>query len=377
MSISNERIERVRIYAYGLALRPSPTGPDRGGAGSSVRRGALLRLRAASGAEGWGEAAPLRGFSAESLNEVTGRLERLAVDLLGTNVPERLSALCRPEILPEAVSSLPPSARWAYDQAVWGLLADRRRIPPAALLGGRPDPAVPVNYLLGTETPEALEEEARAALSEGYRTLKLKIGDRDLETEIARTRAAAAPLEGRPALRLDANRKLDLQEAVDFAAAVRELPIAYLEEPVSGPDRFADLAARTGLPLALDETTREIAPTEIGDYGASALVLKPTLLGGLAPTEAYVRSARAHHTAAVLTSSFETGLGHRAIGWLVQGWCLTDRASGLSTYGRLEEDLLDPPLRLERGRLYGLERFEPAGEIRTEGLEPLTDTGPA
>lgn len=377
MSISTERIERVRIYRYALPLRPSHADPDRAASGPSERRGLLLHLTADSGAEGWGEAAPLPGFSRESLEAVSGRLEHLAAELLGTEVPERLSALRRLERLPEAVLSLPPSARWAYDQAVWGLLAGRSRIPPAALLGGRPAPSVTVNYLLGAKTPEALQEEAREALSAGYRTLKLKIGDHELETEIARTHAAAALLEDRPALRLDANRKLDFEAAVEFTAAIREGPIDYLEEPVSDPDRFTDLAARTQLPLALDETTREIDPIEIGDFGASALILKPTLLGGLTRTEAYVRSARAHHVAAVLTSSFESGLGHRAIGWLVQGWCLQDRASGLSTYGHLTEDLLAPPLRIERGRLYGLDRFEPTGELRTEHLEPLTDTGPA
>ena len=50
------------------------------------REGLLLRLSGDEGSEGWGEAAPLPGFSVESQGEAASKLRRLAASKIGYEV---------------------------------------------------------------------------------------------------------------------------------------------------------------------------------------------------------------------------------------------------------------------------------------------------
>ena len=61
------------------------------GAALHRREGALLRLTADDGSEGWGEAAPLPRFSAESLDDATQQLRAMAPLLMGREMPASLS----------------------------------------------------------------------------------------------------------------------------------------------------------------------------------------------------------------------------------------------------------------------------------------------
>ncbi|MEU9922068.1 glucarate dehydratase family protein [Streptomyces griseoluteus] len=97
--------------------------------------------------------------------------------------------------------------------------------------------------------PEGVVAQARA-LSErhGFSSFKLKGGVFAPEEEVAAVRALAEAFPGRP-LRLDPNGAWSVPTALKVADELGGL-LEYLEDPVLGTDAMAEVAARTGVPLA-------------------------------------------------------------------------------------------------------------------------------
>ncbi|MCV6005021.1 hypothetical protein OFO99_36850, partial [Escherichia coli] len=78
------RVSGYRVYRYALPL----VAPVRVGAGVLRRREGLLVRLEAGGASGWGEAAPLPGFSRETLGEAARTLREAKPRILGRELQE-------------------------------------------------------------------------------------------------------------------------------------------------------------------------------------------------------------------------------------------------------------------------------------------------
>jgi len=135
------------------------------------REGLLLRLSGDEDSEGWGESAPLPGFSRESLDEVAEQLRRLAGSMVGREVTDDWV-----DPYGEFVRELgraAPSVRFGLELAVCNLWTaySGRSLPQ--LVAPFPRAEVPVNGLLSGVPVEVLEE-ARRMREAGYRSVKLK-----------------------------------------------------------------------------------------------------------------------------------------------------------------------------------------------------------
>jgi O-succinylbenzoate synthase len=75
------------------------------------REGLLVELASDEGATGWGEAAPLPGFSHESLDEVAGQLSHLAGSLVGREMTVDPEGAFAREL---NTLDLAPSARFGF-----------------------------------------------------------------------------------------------------------------------------------------------------------------------------------------------------------------------------------------------------------------------
>lgn len=305
-----------------------------------VRKGALLCLRDDNGNEGWGEAAPLPGFSRETMPEVVEELQEQARALAGTQVVSN----GLDEVLESLSSHLLPSVEFAVESALAEFVAGVRDEPVQRILGGGRD-VVRMNALV-TDLGANVDRTANQIQEAGYRAVKLKVGRADQEWEASRVRAFSRTLGDDVALRLDANRAWTFDEACSFVEMLGSVPLDYIEEPLQSTDQLGRFAEGTGCPVALDETTREVDPeTLLSTRGVVAVVLKPTLLGGLRTVRRWSAVAEQSGIRPVFSASYEAGIGMRML--VVLASVYSQAPAGLGTYRQMDVDVLVPRLPLE------------------------------
>lgn len=311
------------------------------------REGLLLSLTSDSGQTGWGEIAPLPGHSRETLQEVQAQAAGLLNRLVNRSVPSSLPAISS-EYKNELVELL-PSVRCGLE-AAWLHLHAEAEGRAIQFREGTSHNAVPLNGLLaGNET--AMLERAMLLVNQGYRAIKLKLGQRTLDDDIALTFRIYARLNGQTTLRLDANRSWTFVQAVAFGKAVEQLSIEYIEEPLQDASRLPELAGEWHLPIALDETLVAANPSDIQPFaGLKAFVLKPTLLGGFGRALEFVQRARKLGALAVVSSTFESSIGLSMLAHFASQ-VSPETPCGLDTSEWFKENLLERPLEIVSGHM--------------------------
>ncbi len=337
MKIARAELTRVR-----LRLR-APIATARGPIDS--REGTLLALTTESGLVGHGEALPLAGFGSESPDRTSETLSGLARVLLGREIEEIDALLDLVEVLaPDA-----PAARAAVDVALFDLAARAQGIGVAAMLARpeRPRTRIEVNALVYAEQPEIVAREASAAVAEGYRTVKIKVGAHALEFDEARVAAVREAVGSEARIRLDANGGWKEREAEEAIARLAPYRIELLEQPVEARDLggLARLSAGSAIPIAADEALAGgHAVDEIFARDAvSILVLKPAALGGLRASQRIAARARATGWGVVVTSALDSAVGLAAALQLATALPGPHLAAGLATGALLDQDLAKAP----------------------------------
>jgi len=358
------KLARFDLYRYSLPFsRPLPLG----GITRFQREGILLRLSGDDGSEGWGETAPLPGFSVESQSEAASQLRRLAGSMVGREVKE--DWVDPYGEFGRELDRVAPSVRFGFELAVWNLYAPSSGRTLPEVVTPFPRAVVPVNGLLAGSPAEVLVE-ARRKSDAGYRSIKLKIGTRTVAEDVALVRALGEGLGEDISLRLDANRLWDYEEAAEFVRGTAGVRFEYVEEPLADPERLPDFVGEFGVPVALDESLVGMEPEKLEAF-AVAFVLKPTLLGGISRT---LRAAgRAHRLGVtpVISSAYESGVGTAALVALAAG--IGDRpvAAGLDTYRMMAEDVLETPLNLPAPSVGVRETEDASRTIDVRNLEWL------
>ena len=330
------RIVRCRLYRYRLALAAPLV---LSGRAIHAREGLLLRIDDHSGSWGWGDVAPLPRFSRETIEDaevamagVARWLCRAGVDSR-TNNPESWLGL-------DAASVPPSSVRFGVETALANLTRSIETGVNADLACF--DGVVPVSGLL-VGSPERVIKEARRLRKSGCRAVKLKVGSRTVACDADLTRSVRQAIGDDISLRLDANRSWSFREAVEFGRAIGQAFVEYLEEPLRDPTRLGEFRDATGIPVALDESLLEIQPDSLGDYRAvEAVILKPTLLGGIERAREWAVRARDLDIKPVVSGCFESGVGHLALAAFA--WSCTGGSvpAGLDTYRWLGADVVRP-----------------------------------
>ncbi|MCP4639835.1 MAG: o-succinylbenzoate synthase, partial [bacterium] len=341
------RVAGVTVYRYDLPLeRPL----NLAGCLVEVRSGVILRVESDAGAVGFGEAAPLPGFSMEPLHEVTEAALRSGHSLTGCPVPPDLASLGQAFEQWLGPHQLAPSLQFGIEMAILTMLADAEGVPLYRLLDRHPVERITLNALVGGSRQEVLTQ-ARGLYEEGYRAFKLKVGRGTPKDEAKTVRALRRRVGKDAVIRLDANRSWDYDTAVAFAHTVEGCDIDYIEEPLDVPSRLVNFTTATGMPVALDETVVECGIDKLERWrGVKAAILKPTLLGGLEVTKWLACRAANLKMIPVITSSFESGLGLIALANLAAGLAI-EAPVGLDTHRWFRSDVIDGPFPVSSGQV--------------------------
>lgn len=315
------------------------------------RAGFLLRLVDCDGHVGWGEAAPVYWIDDSPLDAVGASLGRLHGRSVDIDALESLDDVRMAIIAVGGARSASPlrtAARAAVETAALDLVARRRGIAVATLLGGATDAPVAVNALVAAGSPTEVARDVRQHVAGGVRAIKLKVGACAPATDAERVRAAAHATAGAVALRLDANRAWSFAAAKTVLAAVPPGAIDYVEEPLSGVSvtELARLRTATGVRVAVDESLDALGGIAALAAGGACdvVVLKPARVGGPLSTLALAREAREHGLRAVLTDSIETTVGRSAVVHSAAALGGEPEAVGLGGRGLVDEEALHPLL---------------------------------
>jgi L-alanine-DL-glutamate epimerase-like enolase superfamily enzyme len=122
---------------------------------------------------------------------------------------------------------------------------------------------VPLVGLLDAKNEEAMAAEADRLISQGYRTLKFKVGF-DPAADAARVKLAQRAVRGRAGIRIDANQGYTAGQAIAFVRALDPQGIELFEQPCPAGDWDSHLAVAraAGVPLMLDESIYAMADIE-------------------------------------------------------------------------------------------------------------------
>jgi o-succinylbenzoate synthase len=212
---------------------------------------------------------------------------------------------------------------------------------------GWPEPVrdrVPVNCIVPAVGPERAQEIVRAS---GCSTAKVKVADApgSLPDDLERVAAVRDALGPRGAVRVDANARWDVDEAV---AAIRALDRAagglqYVEQPCRTIEELAAVRRQVGVPIAADESIRRAEdPLRVAVAGAADIaVLKCAPLGGVRRALAV---AEACGLPCVVSSALETSVGLAAELALAGALPDLDLACGFGTGALLTADVVAEPL---------------------------------
>lgn len=144
----------------------------------------------------------------------------------------------------------------ALDAALWDALAVAAGLPLATFLGARPKPVRAYNSSgLGLMSPQAAADEAEKLLAGGFGAVKLRMGHATLEQDLAVARAVRERLPESVAMPVDYNQALTVAEAIRRGAALEDVGILWLEEPIRHDDYAgnAAVAGELAVPVQIGE----------------------------------------------------------------------------------------------------------------------------
>jgi muconate cycloisomerase len=253
----------------------------------------LVRIEAADGTVGWGEAASAPTMTGDTLDGLVAAVrDHLGPRLIGEDA--WMHGAIRRKLKHALYGN--PGAHSAIEMALLDLAGRAAGLPLVDLIGGAERSAVAPMWLLGNPTPEQDIAEVHAKRAEGFGFFKLKIGTKPVEAEITSTLRLRETFGPAMPLCADANCGLGFAEARRYLEGTRDAGLMFVEQPLAHDDLGA-LARLTGLsstPIGADEGIHSLADIEAHERcGAGGVSLKLIKLGGLsAAVEAAQRCER-------------------------------------------------------------------------------------
>lgn len=302
-----------------------------------THREGIILVYSDSSIQAYGEAAPLPGFSTESLAEVEEVLkmnrEHLQQTIQSGDGNQTLKML-------DQIHQF-PSLSFGIDTLLHDLAAKKEGKPLFEYLFPECNGSVTCNATLSIQNRSDSLAKARELIDLGFETLKIKVGDNFSQEMkiIGELRAKYPELK----IRIDANQAWSKKQAIQNLRELESFSIEYCEQPVP-KDQFSalkDVRKAVDIPIAADESVRnKRSALELSEIKAvDLLILKPMLLGTFDNIFVTKQVTNTHNIETVFTTSLETAVGRAATVALSAGLGSRDHAQGLATGAFLSHDV--------------------------------------
>ena len=308
----------------------------------------LVRIEAADGTVGWGEAASAPTMTGDTQGGLVAAVrDHLAPMLIGKDAHDW------PALRPALHRALLGNggAHSAVEIAVLDLIGRATGQRLIDLVARPRRNGVKPMWLLGNKTAEEDVAEAHVRQKEGFDFFKLKIGVKPLAKEIAIAFAVREALPKMP-LCADANCGLTLANAKTYIDKTRKAKLMFVEQPLAYGDveGLRKLTRATKVPIGVDEGIHSFADiTTSAKAGAGGVSLKLIKLGGIgAAIEAGKLCQRLGLSVNIAAKIAESSISSAAALHLACAVPKVDWGVSL-THFYLAEDIVRRPLPLKGG----------------------------
>lgn len=154
--------------------------------------------------------------------------------------------------------------------ALWDCLGKSLGVPIHQLFGGKMQEKVEYSYALGIQSIEQTIDSAKQAYSDGFRSIKTKVGGydvktdpedldytRSIESDVKRLLSIKENLESDIKLRVDANESLRFDQALKLIKKISNagIHLEYFEQPLPRGEisSYKRLINRVDIPIAVNE----------------------------------------------------------------------------------------------------------------------------
>ena len=284
----------------------------------SIGRYLLTRLVDSDGRVGWGEAPALKDWGGEFgryFGESTA-IARMVIEkyLAPALIGAELGNFAEMHARMDAVIRGYPYAKAAVEFAAYDVTGRWLGLPVHMLLGGKARSRVMVTHSIGLIPIAEAEKEVAQVASEGIRTIKIKIGV-DAKRDIDMVRTVRAAVGDDVELCVDANEGYRTPgEAIATVRAMEPYRLKYVEQPVMGIERIAEVARAIDPPVMADESAWNAHDViQISERRAAQIVsVYSTKPGGLYKAMEVAAVCRAAGIICNVNGSVETGVGNLA-----------------------------------------------------------------
>ena len=230
------------------------------------------------------------------------------------------------------------------------------------------DASIGVNAIIG-DNEDPYRASIRALEVFGCTTVKIKVG-LDVASDVKRVEGIVrayreAQKLGDLRIRLDANGRWSVQQAMDTLSELDGAPIEYIEQPCQSVTELRELHRKINVPIALDESIRVDGQHQISNF-ADVAIIKVSPLGGINAIEEMIAKL---DVPIRISGALESSVGLSA-SLLAAHTFAPHEVAGLGTGMLLATDLTGEPAVPHLGRI-SVKRYEPSLEKITEsGLSP-------
>lgn len=283
-----------------------------------VGRPLLVKLTDDDGNVGWGEAPAMKDWGGEF-----GRYFGESVAIVEVVIGQHLA----PAIQGVEVGNLGelhrrmdrmikgyPYAKAALDIAAWDLAGRASGLSVTQLLGGRVRDRIAITHSIGLLSLDEAAAEAEILAAEGIRAIKVKVGA-DPERDIAVVKAVRHAAGDAVDICIDANEGWRTPgEAIRTVRAMESVRLKYVEQPVMGIERLAEVARAIDVPVMADESAWNAHDVlQIIERRAAQIVsIYTTKPGGLYRALQVAAVCKAAGIVCNVNGSIESGVGNLA-----------------------------------------------------------------
>lgn len=306
------KITRIETIPVNVPINPQRA--IKGGRGAHlVSPFLLVKVHTDQGLTGLGEVSCTPGWSGEDQVTAAHFIEGFLAPLLVGQNPTEVERLT--VVLQRGVAEN-PFTKSALEMALWDILGKSVGLPLYRLLGGPVRDVVPTKFSVSGQKPPVAAEIAAWAASQGFRTMKVKVG-LDPDEDVARVRAVREAVGSGVRLGVDANGGWSPRVAIQTIRRLYEYDIYFAEQPVPALDVawLADVRSHVQVPIMADESvyTLQDAMAVVRAGAADVLSVYVGKGGGIGPARKIAAVAEAAGLTCTVGSNLELGVASAAM----------------------------------------------------------------